>query len=40
VEMYDDDGRTHDSKDPNYNSEDEEVGGTRLCERCQCSDTI
>ena len=30
VEMYDDDGHTHDSKDPNYNSEDEEVSGRTL----------
>ena len=34
MEVYDDDGHTRDSKDPNYNSEDEEVGKcVRVCVR-------
>ena len=33
VEVYDEDGHTRDSKDPNYNSEDEEVGGVE----CVCA---
>ena len=33
VEVYDEDGHTRDSKDPNYNSEDEEVGGAE----CVCA---
>ena len=36
VEVYDEDGHTRDSKDPNYNSEDEEVGGVEWVCVCAC----
>ena len=35
MEVYDEDGHTRDSKDPNYNSEDEEVGKSGVCV-CVC----